>query len=136
MSDANKDLLRRLLELYNAGDLDGLDDLFSDDYVHHNNALALSLAQFKGGAIWLRAGMPDFHLDVEDMVAEGDRVAIRFVGHGTHAGSMYGEAPTGRSIAMHGQAIYRIQDGRVAEDWEAADEHDLMKQLGAIVGEV
>jgi len=135
LSDANKDLLRRLLDRYNAGDLDALDNLVCQDYVHHSNAMTLTLAQFKRGAAWLRTGMPDFHLVVEDMVAEGDRVAIRFVGHGTHAGSMYGEAPTGRAVAMHGQVIYRIEDGRVAEDWEAADEHDLRTQVGASTAE-
>jgi steroid delta-isomerase-like uncharacterized protein len=131
MSDTNRDLLRRLLDRYNDGDLDALDGLVAADYVHHNNAMALSLTQFKRGAAWLRAGIPDFRIDVEDMVAEGDRVAIRFVGRGTHAGSLAGETPTGRAVALHGQAIYRIEDGRVAEDWEVADEADLMKQIAA-----
>jgi predicted ester cyclase len=132
MSDANKIVVRRLLDLYNAGDWDGIDGLVDPGYVHHNNDLALNLAQFKRGAAWIRGALPDFAIGIEDMVAEGDRVAIRFVGRGTHAGSMYGETPTSKAVALHGQVVYRLADGRVAEDWETMDEHDLMKQIGAI----
>jgi predicted ester cyclase len=66
------------------------------------------------------------------MVAERDRVAARGVGRGTHLGSMFGEPPTSRPVAMHIIVIYRLQDGRVAEDWEAMDEHDLRRQVGAV----
>jgi Predicted ester cyclase len=132
MSDANKLLIRQLIEFYNQGAWDRMDDLMAADYVHHNNDLELSLAQFKQGAAWIRKGLPDFRIRIEEMVAESDSVVIRFVGRGTHLGSIYGEAPTSRSVALHGIAVYRIRGGRVAADWEAMDEHDLMKQIGAV----
>ncbi len=132
MSGANKKVVRRLLELYNGADWDGLDDVMSADYVHHSNGASMTLAQFKLGAAWVRDGMPDFHIDIEDMVAEADRVAARGVGRGTHLASMFGEVPTSRPIAVHIEVFYRLVDGRVAEDWEAMDEHDLRTQVGAV----
>jgi predicted ester cyclase len=131
MSEANKLLLRQFLDLYNQAAWDRLDLLTHPDYIHHNNDLELGLAQFKLGAAWIRGALPDFRIEVEDMVSEDDKVAVRFVGRGTHLGSMFGEAPTGRPIALHGLVVYRIQDNLVAEDWEAMDEHDLRKQVGA-----
>ena len=132
MSESNKMVIRQLFDLYNEGALDMLEGLVSPDYVHHNNDANLTFAQFKRGAAWLRAGMPDFHLVTEDMLAEADKVAVRFIGRGTHLGSLYGETPTSRSVALHGMVVYRLHDNKVAEDWEIADEHDLMKQVGAV----
>ena len=132
MSDANKKVVRRLLELYNDADWDGLDDVMSADYTHHNNGASMTLAQFRRGAAWVRAGIPDFHIEIEDVFAEGDRVAARGVGRGTHLGSMFGEKPTSRPVALHITVIYRLLDGRVAEDWETMDEYDLRRQVGAV----
>jgi predicted ester cyclase len=135
VSEANKMVVRRLLELYNDADWDGLEDVMSADYVHHNNGASMTLAQFKRGAAWVRAGIPDFQIEIEDLVAEGDKVAARGVGRGTHLGSMFGEAPTSRAIALHIAMIYRLQDGRIMEDWEAMDEYDLRSQIGALAPE-
>ena len=102
--------------------------------LHHNNADSLTLAQFKRGAAWFRAGMPDFHITIDDMVAEADRVAVRFTGRGTHLGSLFGEDPTSKSITVYGSVIYRLRDGRVVKDWETLDEHHLRQQVGAVAG--
>lgn len=132
MSDANKTVVRRLLELYNDADWDGLGDVMSADYVHHNNGATMTLAQFRRGAAWVRAGIPDFRIEIEDLLADGDRVAARGIGRGTHLGSLFGETPTSRPVTLHITVIYRLEDGRVAEDWEAMDEHDLRRQVGAV----
>ncbi len=132
MSTSNQILLEKYLDAYNQGALDQLDELVSENYIHHNNGNNLTLAQFKRGATWLRNGMPDFRINVEDMVSEGDKVAVRFIGYGTHASSLLGETPTQKTISIHGITIYRIENGRIAEDWEAMDEHDFMNQIGAL----
>ena len=134
MTDTNREVLQQLLDAYNAAEWDRLDDLVLPTYAHHNNALTLNLAQFKGGAAWLRSAVPDFRLEVADEVADGDRVAIRFVGRGTHAGSLFGEPPTRRELALHGQAFYRFENGKVAEDWELMDEGDMRRQVGLAEG--
>ena len=129
MSESNKELIRRALDVYNAADWDGLDDYFDASYVHHSNADTLTLAQFKRGAAWLRVGMPDFRISIDDMVAEADKVAIRITGRGTHLGSLFGESPTSRPITVYGSILYRLPDGRVAEDWESLDEGHLRRQV-------
>ncbi len=131
MSEANKALLRRYIELYNERAWDGLQELLTDDYVHHSNADELTAAQFVRGAEWIIAGIPDFRVELIDLVAEGDRVAARSVGAGTHEASMLGEAPPSRRIALHGITLFRLVEGRIAEDWEAIDYADLSKQIGA-----
>ena len=132
MSDATKTLVRRFYELYNQGAWDELGELMSPGYVHHNNEAILSLAQFKRGAAWFRAGMPDFQIEVADMLAEGDKVAVRFIGRGTHLGSLYGEPTTSNAVVLYGLYIVRIGDGLIQEDWEALDENDFKRQIGAM----
>jgi steroid delta-isomerase-like uncharacterized protein len=130
MSSSQTQVLDQFLAAYNRGEWDQLDELVCSDYVHRNGDQALTLADFKRGALWIRAGLPDFHIAIEDMVCEGDRVAVRFVGHGTHLGSLAGEEPMGRTVVLHGMVIYRFRDGRIAEDWEAMDEQQLLRQTG------
>ena len=132
MSDSTKAIVRRFYDLYNQAAWDELGELMSPGYVHHSNDDALSRAQFMRGAAWVRAGMPDFQMEIADMLAEGDRVAVRFVGRGTHLGSLYGETPTSNAVVLYGLYIVRIEDGLIQEDWEALDENDLKRQIGAI----
>ena len=135
MSGATTALVRAYFDHDNAGDMDGLSSLIAPDYRHHNNAATLTLDQFKRGAGWISEVLPDRILEVLDVVAEGDRVAVRWVLRGTHLGSGYGEPPSGKTIVLHGQTLLRLEDGRIAEDWEAMDEADLRTQLGARPGE-
>jgi steroid delta-isomerase-like uncharacterized protein len=129
MSESNAAVVRRAIELYNAGDWDALDPWYDPIYVHHNNAAVLTLAQYKRGSAWFRTAMPDFQLTIDDLVSQGDRVAIRITGRGTHRGSMFGEAPTGKALTVYGIVMFRVSDGRIVEDWEALDEQYLREQV-------
>ena len=131
MSDVNKAVLRRYLDAYNRAAYDELDALVTPDYVHHNNAAALSLAQFKRGAAWLHSAIPGLALEAVDLIAEDDRVAARWVGRGTHSVSIFGEPPTSRPITIFGMTDYRFEGGRIAEDWESLDEAELRRQVAA-----
>jgi steroid delta-isomerase-like uncharacterized protein len=124
-----RELLDRFLDAYNSGEWDRLDALVTPDYVHRNGEQQLDLAQLKQGAAWIRRGLPDFRIEVEDVIGEGDRAAVRFTGRGTHLGSLAGEAPTANDVVLHGIVIYRFRDGRIAEDWEAMDEQQLLNQI-------
>jgi len=119
------------LDAYNRAAWDELDAFVTDDYVHHNNELELSLAHFKYGAKWFRTAMPDFHLTVDDLIIEGETAAARFTATGTHQGSLFGEEVTGKPVVLRGQIFYRLRDGRIAADWEAMDEYALRQQVGA-----
>jgi steroid delta-isomerase-like uncharacterized protein len=131
MSSANKSLLGRYLDAYNRDAMDELAALVAIDYVHHSSGHDLTIEQFKKGAAWMRAGMPDLRIEIEDMIEEGDRVAVRYVCRGTHLASLLGEAVTTNPVTVTGCTVFRIADGRIAEDWEVLDEAEMMRQIGA-----
>lgn len=128
----HRQLLRDYLDAYNRGELAEIDRYVTAGYVHHNNDASLSLDGFKAGATWLRRAMPDFRIEMADSVEEGDRLAVRWLGRGTHARSMFGEPVTERQLVLYGTTIFRFEDGRIAEDWEAMDEAELRRQAGAL----
>lgn len=78
---------------------------------------------------WVRAAFPDLLVEIEDQVAEGDRVAARVMHRGSHRGDFLGIAPTGRAVAYEGTVIFRIADGRIAERWGTVDLYGLLAQL-------
>jgi predicted ester cyclase len=80
-------------------------------------------------AVLLRA-FPDLHLNVEDLIGEGDKVVARIVVTGTHLGDYMGVEPTGKSIAYDEIFIFRFANGRVVETWGVVDVLSQMKQLG------
>ena len=131
MSEVYKAILREYLTTYNAGEWDDLADFCTADYRHHTNDVSLTSDQVARGAEWIRSGLEGFRVEVDDLVSEGDRVVVRFTGRGRHTGSLYGESPTATDVTITGITIYRFEDGAIAEDWEAVDEHDLRQQVGA-----
>ena len=131
MSADHETLINRYVSAYNAHAWEQLGELLRADYVHHNNGARLDVDQFIRGAEWIRSGLPDFTVEVLDTVSEGDRIAVRFVGRGTHLGSFFGEPVTSRTVTLYGTTVFRIADGRIAEDWEQMDEADLRRQVAA-----
>jgi predicted ester cyclase len=79
-----------------------------------------------------RQAFPDLRVSVEDLIAEGDRVAARLRVRGTHLGELDGIAPTGRRVDCTGIVISRIEEGKIAEDWANFDDLGMMQQLGLI----
>ena len=86
---------------------------------------------FPGGGSFLRGAFPDRVDIIEDVIADGDRVGLRFRLTGTHRGNLFGIAPTGRKVDVFEVAILRVVDGRITEGWFMADEAGILKQLGA-----
>jgi len=126
-------VLRSEAELWSKGTLSVIDELYSPDFVCH----------FPVGPEWRgqegikravsehRASFPDWHERVDDIVAEGNRVVIRFTSTGTHRGEFAGLAPTGRKVTIQEVAIFRIVGGKIVEQWGMPDIHGLMEQLRA-----
>ena len=77
-------------------------------------------------------GIPDVRLDVEDLIAEGDKVVARYLARGNHHGRLMGIPPTGKSITYNEIFIARFADGRIAETWGVVDVLSQMRQLGVI----
>lgn len=75
---------------------------------------------------------PDFHAEVEDLIAEGDRVVSRATVRGTHKDELMGIAPSGKQVTVTVICITRFADNRIIEDWELVDMFGMLQQLGAI----
>lgn len=136
MSEENKAIFRRYFEeVLNAGNLDLVDELIARTYVSHYPT-GYDFGGGPGGVKQIvtavRAGFPDVHFTVEDLLAEGDKVVGRWTFRGTHQGDFMGILPTGRKVSVMGIAIYRIARGKITEAWVAWDSMGLMQQLGAV----
>ena len=90
---------------------------------------APGLEGFKQVNTMLRAAFPDLRLPVEEMVAEGDRVSVRFTARGTHQGEFWGAPPTGSRVAWEVISIVRVAGGKIAECWSQSDVAGLRQQL-------
>ena len=136
MSDENKKIARRVFdEVWSQGKLDLADEILTPDFVGRPGGMG---EPFKGPAGAkefigrLREAFPDITFVVEEMVAEGDLVATRWTGTGTHHGEFMGFEPTGRQATVAGMTMQRFKDGRIVEGWTQQDALGLLRQLGAL----
>ena len=131
----NKAVIRRWNEeIFNEKRIDRAGELVTQDYVDHaalpGQAPGLEGAKQKWAMY--SAAIPDLRVTIDEMVAEGDRVAARWTAEGTHQGELLGVPPTGRHIRWSGISICRMAEGKLAEQFERWDRLDLMQQLGVI----
>ncbi len=130
--EANKRVIRAFAEAINRRDWAALDDLVAADFVRHSNA-APGIDSRDDLKRYLRnelATFPDAHESLEDVVAEGDRVAVRHLFRGTQIGPMGPHPPSGRCMTAEYLAIYRLADGRIVEAWVEWDNLSALVQLG------
>ena len=134
-TEGNKALIRRFTEEFrNRGDLAVADELLAPDYVLHAG-LGPDIHGIEGckqDIITVRKALPDFHMAIDDMVAEGDKVAYRWTMRATHSGEIMGTPPTGKQVTGWGMTIDRIIGGKIVETWNRYDSLDFMQQLGAV----
>jgi len=133
--EENKALIRRFTEEFrNRGNLAVADELLAPDYVLHAG-LGPDIRGPEGckqDIIAVRSAFPDFHVTIDEMVAEGDKVAYRWTMRGTHRGEFTGITPTGKQVTGWGMSIDRIVGGRIVETWNRYDTLGFMQQLGVI----
>ena len=131
----NKALVRRFVdEVQSGGNISLIDEICSPEFVNHSAPPGIP-ADREGIKIitaMFRRAFPDSYFTVEDMVAEGDKVATRKTFHGTHGGEFMGIPPSGRGVSMGLIDIVRISDGRVVDHWSMGDTLGMMQQLGVI----
>lgn len=133
-AEENKTISRRAVENINRGDLDAYLQLYDESVVLHGYPPQIP-PNFEGATMFygaLLGGLPDAQVIIEDLLAEGDEVAVRFTLRGTHQGELMGVPATGKQLAMAGTAILRFANGKCVERWQNADDLGLMQQLGAI----
>jgi len=129
--EENKDIIRSLYEADNKKDLILLDELISPDFFDPIFQLR-GPESYKQFETMFFKGFPDWYETIEDIIAEGDKVWVRFTGRGTHRGEWRGLAPTGKKITFTGVQIGRIVNGKVVEKDSIIDLLDACKQLGVI----
>lgn len=133
--DENKELIAKFIEASNAQDFENLPDFITDDFIRHSQAspevVIASKDQFK---THMRDGLelfPDARLDVKQVVAEGDRVAIWASYRGTFRGQASGDEWVGPKLDVDIAAIFRVEGERIAEMWVTWDNKAIRTQLDA-----
>lgn len=132
--EANKSLTRRYAEeLWNQGQASLIGDFVTVDIVVHGPGFPdmKGLAAFTDSYALFRTAFPDFHVTIDELVAEGDKVALRWTESGTHKGEYAGIAATGKHVTWTGMSVYRITNGKIAEMWVNQDDVGLLRQLSA-----
>lgn len=137
-SEGNSAISRRLLEeTFNGGNLALADEFIAPDAINHDPATPAELRalrgpeQYKRTVSMYRSAFPDVKMTVDDVIAEGDKVVLRWHAEGTHRGELAGLAPTGGPVSVTGISIDWWQDGKVVEAWVEWDNLGLARQLGA-----
>lgn len=128
--EANKALVRRWIELANAGEHDALRDVWADDLVIHAGAAEVeSFAGFRGILDPFYVAFPDIDISIEDIICERDEVVTRTMSRGTFTGEFMGKAPNGQKVEFAGVNTFRIESGRIAEEWFNDDLFTMMGQI-------
>jgi steroid delta-isomerase-like uncharacterized protein len=129
--EANKAIVRRYFTMFNSGDLGELAEIVSQDYGDKLEGQSSGIEVIRSYLLGLKASFPDFTWTIEQMIAEGDRVAVMNRVSGTHLHDFGGLAPTGNRVDFAAFQIYRIENGKLAEHWEVADFAKFQEQLGS-----
>ena len=134
MSEQNKAFVRRWFEeIWNKGRASAVDEMLAANGVIHGLQGAMrGPAAFKSFHAAYREAFPDVTIHIDDMVAEGDLVAVRWSGTATHDGNGLGFAATQKRIQFTGMGFARIVDGKLAEGWNNFDQLGMFQQLGVV----
>jgi steroid delta-isomerase-like uncharacterized protein len=132
--EQNKQVVRQFFEFYNGHDTERMGQLISStNYFFHFPGMApLDWNGHKQFLVGIISAFPDFRHNIIDVVAEGDKVAVRFNITATHKGEFQGISPTGKEVSFDGTEFFTIIDGKITEEWVIVDMMGLMQQIGAI----
>src|SRR5262245_7833979 len=134
MSTQNKELVRRWFEqVWNNGRADAIDELLSVQSIARGLGQDLhGPAAFKQFQAAYRDAFPDIAIQIEDIIAEDDLVAVRWTATATHGGGGLGYAATGNPVTFSGMAFVRVEDNKLVEGWNNFDQLGLLKQIGVV----
>ena len=135
MAGDNKEIARRLMEEPWTGNFDVLEEFVDDNYIGYDPSMPepmrgrKALKEFIQGYL---AAFPDGGITVDEAIAEGDTVALRWTGRGTHEGQLMGIAPTKKQITVTGISLMKFKNGKVVEDYSNWDTLGMLQQVGAV----
>jgi len=134
-TEGNKAVARRFLEdILNRGNLAAIPDVIAPDWVNNDQSLP-PMRGYDGArqlVMIFRTGLPDFHLAIEDLVAEDDKVAFHCVATGTHTGELLGVPATGKAVQVTVTGILHLAGGKLVENRVNFDALGLMQQIGVV----
>jgi predicted ester cyclase len=127
-TEENKNIVRRFItEILEKGNVSLVDQFCAPDYVNRMTGQGVESLKQVGGLV--KAAIPDYHISIENLVAEGDQVVARFTISGTYTGSVMGSKPTNKPINVRGLTYYRLSNGKIVED-DPITNQDMMQLLG------
>lgn len=131
MSETNKTVVRQFYAAINAGEFDAVNDAIAENFVEHEEFPGIAPTRDGARQMFemMRGAFQNFRMEIDDMIAEGDKVFLRARMLGTHTGEFLGIAATGQTIDVPFADFVRIQSGRVVEHWGVTDTGAMMQQL-------
>lgn len=120
-------------EVYQKGNLDAIDELVAEDFQHHAPfPTPQGREGFKGFQTQFQQAFPDGYSTNQDIIVDGDRVAVRYTMRATHKGEFMDIPATNKDVEVEGISIYRVENGKIAEEWAQPDLMGLMQQMGVV----
>jgi len=138
MSVENKALARRVrMDIWDRGKLSVIDEVYANDCIHHiSDPITPDFGRGGKAAKQIvtlyRSAFPDTHMTIDDILADGDTVMVRWTARGTHKGALLSLSPTSKQVTVQGVDIYRISAGKIKETWVCWDALGFLQQLGAV----
>jgi steroid delta-isomerase-like uncharacterized protein len=133
-TERNVAVIRRLYdEFFNRGRVELAEALHGPGFAYHDITHpedVVGLSAYLERNAGFAAAFPDRHVQIEDVIAAGDRVVARATMRATHAGALAGIPATGRQVRLASTIIYRVAGGRIVEEWEIFDVLGMFQQLG------
>lgn len=134
-AEENKAVIRKFIESYNNRNLDIFEELVVPDYIDHTHQTK-TREEFKRLFTMAFEGFPDWYEEIQEMIAEEDRVWVRVIATGTHNGdwNLFGTPlpPTGNKVEMEMVFIWRVVDGKMVEGREVDDSVEFLRKLGLV----
>ena len=130
--EENKAIVERWNREWHLGNYDIVDELAAEDYVIHPGELSREEHKKRAKEMRLSDAFSDSGFEVHDVIAEGDKVVVRYTMYGTHTGEYWGVPATNKVIRLSGTNIWRLRDGKIVEEWGSSDMLGMMQQLGLV----
>jgi steroid delta-isomerase-like uncharacterized protein len=133
--DKNKAVVRRIFtDILSRGKFEVASEIYAKDFVNHETTRDLGLDESQAVDHGWRAAFPDLELTIEREIAEGDFVTVVWRGRGTNTGTGNGLNATGKTAEGRGISIFRVEDGRIKEEWTESSQLVILRQLGLFPG--